>query len=341
MRDVASHAGVSAKTVSRVMNNDRYVSDDVRERVMLAVGELEYVPNAMAKSFRSGQASAIGIAVPTLDPYFSSIVQAVEEIARLRGVAVFVTCLGDDPDDEQPALESLLSRNLTGLIVAPVAGDQSYLKPWRNNTAILFIDRRPRKFVADSIVGDDGEGTRKIIDHLVGHGHRRIAFAGDSLTVPTTSRRRQVYETALFDSGVAALDPFLVALNADRVPVVPRLLALASPPTAIFSASPNCSQHVAWQLHAAGRTDVALVGYGDFMMADTLTPPVTVIDQDPVRLGRIAANGLFQRIDEPDKHFRRSTVLPVTLVTRGSCGLIPASATSAYREIDSRRCTTV
>ena len=180
MRDVAMRAGVSAKTVSRVMNNDRYVSDDVRERVMRAVSELEYVPNAMAKSFRSGQASAIGIAVPVLDPFFSQVVQTIEEIARSRGVAVFVTCLGDDPDDEQPAVESLLSRNLAGLIIAPIAQDQSYLKPWRNHTAMLFIDRRPKRFVADSIIGDDYDGARKIIDHLIAHGHRRIAFAGDS-----------------------------------------------------------------------------------------------------------------------------------------------------------------
>ena len=338
MRDVAMRAGVSAKTVSRVMNNDRYVSDDVRERVTRAVSELEYVPNAMAKSFRSGQASAIGIAVPVLDPFFSQVVQTIEEIARARGVAVFVTCLGDDPDEEQPALESLLSRNLAGLIIAPIAQDQSYLKPWRNHTAMLFVDRRPRKFVADSIIGDDYDGARKIIDHLIAHGHRRIAFAGDDLTVSPTARRRQVYESALFDSGVG-LDPFLVAWHADRVPVVPRLLAVSNPPTAIFSASPSCSQHIAWQLHAAGRTDVALVGFGDFMMADTLTPPVTVIDQDPVGLGRVAAERLFQRIDDPDKRSRRNTVLPVTLVARGSCGLVSAAAAGAYREIDSRQCT--
>ena len=126
MRDVAHRAGVSAKTVSRVMKNDRYVSDIVRERVLRAVDELKYVPNVLAKTFRSGRDTAIGIAVPDVaDPFFSQVTRAVEQISRTRGVAVFVTSLGEDPEYEQPALEALLSRQLIGLIIAPVGADQS------------------------------------------------------------------------------------------------------------------------------------------------------------------------------------------------------------------------
>ncbi len=98
MRDVAALAGVSAKTVSRVMNNDRYVSDDVRERVGKAIKELNYVPNALARTFRSGRDSAIGIAVPDIsDPFFSRTILAIEQAARQRRLAVFVTGLGGDP----------------------------------------------------------------------------------------------------------------------------------------------------------------------------------------------------------------------------------------------------
>lgn len=95
MRDVARAAGVSAKTVSRVMNNDRYVSDDVRTRVLQAVEELQYVPNVMARSFRAGQDSAIGVAVPILNGFFfGRVVESVERMARERGVAMYLTCLG-------------------------------------------------------------------------------------------------------------------------------------------------------------------------------------------------------------------------------------------------------
>ena len=132
MRDVARLAGVSAKTVSRVMNNDRYVSDDVRTRVLQAVEELQYVPNVMARSFRSGQDSAIGVAVPAVTGYFGHVVEAVEATARDRGVAMYLTCLGQDPTAEQAAVEALLARNIVGLLIAPTADDQSYLRPWRD-----------------------------------------------------------------------------------------------------------------------------------------------------------------------------------------------------------------
>ena len=337
MRDVANRASVSAKTVSRVMNNDRYVSDDVRQRVLRAVDELDYVPNALAKTFRSGRDTAVGVAVPVVDPFFGQVVQAVEGIARARGVAVFVTCLGDDPDHERPALTALLSRQLVGLIVAPVAADQSYLKPWRDRTTMMFIDRQPTKLTADSVVEDDFGGAREATAHLIRHGHRRIAFAGDAPAVPTTTRRQQGYQAALDEAGIA-FDPSLVVWRADVVPVVRPLLESPDAPTAIFSSNPRCSLQIVRQLHAAGRTDVALISFGDFPMADTLTPPVTVIDQDPVGLGTFAANRLFERVDHPRKRIRRQTVLDVRLVARGSCLLMPPGSLPAGAD-DSRLCT--
>ncbi len=318
MRDVARLAGVSAKTVSRVMNNDRYVSDDVRGRVLQAVEQLQYVPNVMARSFRSGQDTAIGVAVPAVTGFFGHVVEAVERIARDRGVAMYLTCLGEDVHGEQAAIETLLARNVVGLLVAPIAEDQSYLKPWRERTSMVFLDRRPRKLVAAYVVHDDAAGTRLAITHLLDHGHRRIAFAGDSVTVPTTHRRHTAYELTLFDGGVA-LDPFLVSWGAHQGPVVPRLLSLPDPPTAIFSANPSCSMPLVRQLHAAGRPDVVLLGFGDFPMADALTPPVSVIEQDPGELGALAANRLFRRIEEPNRRLPRQTIVPVSLIRRGCC----------------------
>src|SRR5688500_7098698 len=113
MRDVAARAGVSAKTVSRVMHNDRYVSDDVRRRVESAIQELKYVPNTVARTFRSGRDAAIGIAVPDIsDPFFATVTHTVEQIARRHGVAVFVTSLGSDEAAERAGVEELLGRQI-------------------------------------------------------------------------------------------------------------------------------------------------------------------------------------------------------------------------------------
>ena len=102
MRQVAAVAGVSAKTVSRVLRNDRYVSDEVRLRVERAVAELQYVPNVLARTFRSGSDNAIGVAVPDIsDPFFAALTHAVETVAQARGSAVIVTSLGDDDAGER------------------------------------------------------------------------------------------------------------------------------------------------------------------------------------------------------------------------------------------------
>src|SRR5918997_814861 len=151
MRQVAERAGVSAKTVSRVMHNDRYVSADVRRRVEQAIAELKYVPNVLARTFRSGRDAVVGVAVPSIsDPFFASLTHEVERIARDRGVAVLVTSLGQDPAHEQAGVQALLGRQVSGLITTPISADQSYLRGCQDRTVIVFIDRSPAKIVADS-----------------------------------------------------------------------------------------------------------------------------------------------------------------------------------------------
>src|SRR5690242_2566061 len=141
MREVAALAGVSAKTVSRVLRHDRYVSDEVRLRVERAVAELNYVPNVLARTFRAGSDNAIGIAVPDIsDPFFAALTSAVESVARSRGTGVIVTSLGGDGARERAGVEALLGRQLAGLISTPVSHDQSYLQPWLARTPVVFVD---------------------------------------------------------------------------------------------------------------------------------------------------------------------------------------------------------
>lgn len=323
MRQVAERAGVSAKTVSRVINNDRYVSDDVRQRVEQAIAELNYVPNALARTFRSGRDTTIGVAVPDIsDPFFATLTRAIEEVARLRGVAVVVTSLGDDPDNERPGVEALLSRQITGLISTPTSATQSYLKPWRDRTPMVFIDREPAKLTADSVVEDDVGGAYAATRHLIEHGHRRIGFLGAPVSIATTPRRLHGYRTALAEADITE-DPKLVSLVTDddqASKAVLEQLGLEQPPTALFSSNARCSISIIPVLQSIDRSDIALVGFGDFPLAASLQPALTVLDQDPIAVGRTAATRLFDRIDHPNRRLKRKTVLPVQLVQRGSCG---------------------
>ncbi len=323
MRDVGARAGVSAKTVSRVLRNDRYVTDELRQRVLAAVSEMGYVRNTLAVTFRSGQDTAIGVAVPDIgDPFFAAIIQAVESEARTRGTAVIVSSLGYEPSHEQEAVETLLKRQVQGLICCPVAPDQSYLRPWQERTPMVFIDRGPQKLIADSVVEDDLGGGFAMTEHLVGHGHRRIAFVGDSMRLTTTTLRLQGYASALATGGIE-LDEDLVQVegnvSTDISAAVKHLMRLEHRPTALFSSNARLTLTLVPALDRLGWRDVALVSFGDFPMAEFLQPAMTVMDQDPQAVGKAATERLFLRIAHPGRRLKRRTVLPVSLVERQSC----------------------
>lgn len=322
MRDVAARAGVSTKTVSRVFNDDPHVLPATRSIVEQAMRELNYVPNVLATTFRAGRTSVIGVAVPDIvDPFFAAISRAVEDTARERGISTLVTSLGD-PDDEREAIESMLGRQLSGLVVAPVGTDHSWLDRWREHTPIVFVDRAPVGLATDTFTEADEAGAVLAVQHLFSHGHRRVAYVGDVVHLSTEMKRLEGWRRAQREAGIDVDDDLVRVFVSDRDAAreaVAALRALPDPPTAIFSANARCSMALAFELR---ESPIAMVGFGDFPMADALTPSISVIDQDPRRLGALAADRIFARLEGAPGE-TESTVLDVTLVERESCRAAP------------------
>ncbi|WP_353650861.1 LacI family DNA-binding transcriptional regulator [Nakamurella sp. A5-74] len=324
MREVAAAAGVSVKTVSRVFNGDPHVLRPTRERVQAILREMNYVPSDLPAALRAGRASVIGVAIPDIiDPFFAAITQAVQISANERGMQTLVTSLGGDVSAEPSMVEGLLKRGLSGLIMTPIGPDQSYLRAWSGKVPLVFVDRQPSQLAADSISDDDEGGAVLATRHLLEHGHRRIAFLGDHPVFLTTIKRVEGYCAELGRSGIEPDEDLIVPGVNDRAEAreaVTRLLALPDPPTAIFSSNARCTMVL---LPAIENLGLAVVGFGDFPMADVVTPSVTVIDQDPHKIGRLAAERVFDRLDHPARRFRRRTVLPVGLRRRRSCCATP------------------
>jgi LacI family transcriptional regulator len=327
MRDVARVAGVSAKTVSRVFNEDPHVTEETRERVRWAMQKLNYVPNLLARSFRAGADPAVGLAVPDIgDPFFAEITSSIEIDLVGRGMAVVVSSLGQDAERERSALEALLRRQISGLIVACASADQAYLAPWQSRTPMVFVDRPPKGLSGVYVIEDDLAGAREAVTHLASHGHQRVAFLGISTPITTVLRRLKGYRSAVAELGLDGR-PDLICMPSgsaeECAAELVKLLEAPDAPTAVFSATTLCTMALVQALQRADRSDVAIVGFGDFPMAQALTPPVTVLDQDPARLGRIAVERLVECIENPQAKVRRRTVLPVHLIPRGSGELPP------------------
>jgi LacI family transcriptional regulator len=275
MREVAAIAAVSAKTVSRVFNGDRHVHPDTRARVEAALKQLGYVPSGLATIFRAGRAPVIGIAVPDIvDPFFAAIVRAVDRLAAEHGMSTMVSSLGADSAQEARIVQSLLRQSLSGLVIAPIGADHRYLAVWTRRTPVVFVDRLPVGLTADSFTEDDQAGAYAATTHLIEHGHRRIAFVGDSLDLPTTRNRLTGYRGALVDAGLAE-DDLIVLEVWDRESArlaVGELLERPEPPTALFSSNARCTMAA---VAALGHAPVAVVSFGDFPMADVLRPSVS------------------------------------------------------------------
>ena len=330
MRDVAALARVSLKTVSRVVNGSPTVDADLADRVRRAAAQLNYRHNMTASNLRRGDRRSFMIGLMLEDvsnPYSSSIYRAVEDVARERGVGLLAGSLGEDPVRERELTATLVARRVDGLIIVPAGRDHSYLRTEQElGTAFVFVDRPPALLPADSVMADNREGAIAAVRHLIGYGHRRIAFLGDLASIPTCQDRYAGYRDALREAGLTE-DPRIVRFGLRTAgaaeAVVISLLTGAEPPSALFSGQNLITVGAVRALRALGAQHrTALVSFDDVPLADLLDPPVTVVAQDVAAIGTLAAQILFRRI-EGDTSEVQSHIVPTRLIQRGS-GEIPA-----------------
>jgi LacI family transcriptional regulator len=329
LRDVAARAGVSFKTVSRVVNEEPGVSPAVTERVRQAVAELGFRPNLGARVLRRGDArtGSIGLLLDDVaDPFAATLLRAAQDAAAARGLVVLCASTDGDPGRERSLVGAFAARGVDGLILVPSGrgeADQAYLAAAvASETAVVCVVRAPRSLDVDTVVATDATGAATGVRHLAAHGHARIAFLGDR----HDGERLAGYRAGLAAAGLAP-DPSLVVADLPDAALadaaVGALFRTADPPTALFTARDAVTVAALRALHRLGlQRLVAVVGFGDFATADLLSPAVTVVAQDPAGIGRRAAYLLFARMageaGPPTTHH-----IPTVLIPRGSGELPP------------------
>jgi len=322
--DVANAAGVSLRTASRVLNDDPRVAAQTRQRVQETMLELRFQPDEMARSLRAGTDTAIGFVVESIaDPFFAEVIDAVELEMSRHGRPVLVTSTRRDQATERDVIERMLQRRIAGLLLSPTGGDHSWLDLRR--VPVVLVDRPAPGLIADLVEIDDQRAAFDATAHLIAHGHRRVAYVGDTPAIPTSAARLRGYRDALARHRIAA-DESLISTDGSTSQEAARALTAMvrgfRPPTAILSAATRASLGVVPALHAAGRTDIALVSFGDFPMADALRPAVTVVDHPGHQIGRTAAVRLLARLGQPALPVERIQV-PAPIIERGSGELRP------------------
>ncbi len=326
MRDVAARAGVSLKTVSRVVNDESGVSPALVGRVRQAVDDLGFRPNVGARVLRRADArtASIGLLLDDVaDPFSATVLRAVQDAADARGVVVLSASVDGDAGRERSLVAAFAARRVDGLILLPAAADQSYLAPEvASGTAVVCVGRVPGRLDVDTVVATDAAGAVSAVRHLTAAGHTRIAYLGDRAA---GAARLAGYRTGLEAAGLVP-DPALVPDLADAAlaeQAVTALFRTSAPPTALFTARAAVTVAALRTLHRLGlQRLVAVIGFGDFVTADLLSPAVTVVAQDVRRIGTTAADLLFARLVR-EAGPPATYPVPTLLVPRGSGELPP------------------
>jgi LacI family transcriptional regulator len=323
MKDVASRAGVALKTVSRVVNGEPGVTPATATRVLDAIEDLGFRRNESARLLRTGRTSALGfIADDFGDCDTARLCREIEDVAREHGMLLFAGSTDYEPEREQRLAMSLTARRVDGLIILPTPGEHAYLAAEiEAGTATVFVLRPPTGVEADTVLVDERGGARSAVSHLIAHGHRRIGFLGSDLRRYRSRQLMQGYAAAMAEAGIVVEDSWTT--------LTPQRLA-DSPVTAVFCAGREHTSAALRALAAAGAGPgmasdrIAVVGFGDFELADFARPGLTVVTYDPAEVGRSAAELLFRRLDGADASDAppRRVEVPTRLIPRGS-GEIP------------------
>ena len=333
LSEVARKAGVGTTTVSRVINGGNRVDPKTLARVRKAIESLGYMPNQAARILKGHRTKTIGLIIPSIaDSFFASCAEAAQVIARTHDSLLIVTTTHNEPDAEIESVKVLMQHQTDGLIIAPADTDNSALRNLlvRAAVPVVALDRPLLHTSIPFVVADNFAGANLATQHLIGHGYRRIACLTGENTLYTIRERISGYRQAVESAGLpvildASITDYLSVEHALR-----KLFASAKPPDALFTLknSVTIGAFEAMQKLGVAVPDmIALLGYDDFELAETVRPSITVVRQPIEEIGRMAAEILFEQLQRPSARGRavehrrpREVQLGTTLVRRRSCG---------------------
>jgi LacI family transcriptional regulator len=325
LADVAREAGVSLKTASRVVNNERYVRTVLREQVAGAVQKLGYRSNDLARHLVLQTTRTIGLVIADIsNPFYGACALGVMRVARRHGYTVVLNASDEGVHAERDYVALLVQQRVAGLLLVPAPGDHTYLTTEiSRGLRIVALDRPLQGLENDCAIVENEPGAFAATDHLIQHGRRRIAFLGGSESIFTYAMRLEGYRRAMAAAGAAEMINLVNPTVEGALADTRRLLTGRHRPDAILCVNNRVTVGALTALVQMGVTipdELALVGFDDFELADVFHPPLTMVRQPAIALGMNAATLLIDRIEGRETGAPRTIVLPVELMIRDSCG---------------------
>jgi LacI family transcriptional regulator len=339
LSEVAKKAGVGTTTVSRVINGGRSVDPKTLAKVERAIQSLGYVPNHAARILKGGRTRTIGFVIPSIaDPFFSSCAEAAQAVARDNDSLLIVLTTQNDPKTEMDAVNVLLRHRVDGFMIAPADSGGGLLRELlgRVSIPVVAFDRPVTDSSVPSVLADNYAGAQLATRHLIEHGCKRIVCLTGESNLYTIQERLRGYRDAIESAGLECLIDSSIGDYDSAELALEKLFGHSKPPDGIFTLknSVTIETFAVLQKHNILIPDaVALLGYDDFQLAETLRPSISVIRQPIEAIGKMAAELLFRRLSDAPAPTRRGqqvrpeqVQLRTRLVQRRSCGCLTASA---------------
>ncbi|MHB1405971.1 MAG: LacI family DNA-binding transcriptional regulator [Desulfitobacteriaceae bacterium] len=318
MKEVANLAKVSVATVSAVINNSAYVSDQLRERVLEAINVLGYRPNALARSLKKSKTQLLGFIVKDItNPFYPEMLHGAEDAARKAGYNMLVCTTSDETEREEKYLESLLELRIDGIILATIDEATKLVAERLNKeqTPFVLINRWPDGYKGCAVGADNLKAGMLATQHLISLGHKEIAFIGASKELVTSRYREEGYRQVLKENGLDVPEHFLryCEYSEEKAYLAYEELAKkGNVPKAVFAANDLMGFGAARALWEAGYKipdDVAFVGCDDIEFSKKFLIPLTTVYIPKYEMGKLAVEMLLKNIEKSEGYQNDNSVM--------------------------------
>lgn len=328
--DVARLAQVSISTVSRVQSGSASVKPETRDRVLQAFRQLDYEPDAIARSMVKKTTHSIGVVIPDItNPFFPSVIKGIEELARKLGYSSILCNTDESPEEEEKAIRILRQKRVDGLIITTADEQGLHIrKVAGDGLPVVLVDRRVAGSNLDAVMIDNVLGAYQAARHLILQGHKQIGVIAGPQNITPGRERLKGFQKALREYGVQ-LEGQYTKIGDFReesgYTLGRQLLEMPRRPTAIFSCNNLMTIGLLRAILESGLrigTEIAMVGFDDIEVATMLNPPITVVTRPMYKMGSLAFELLNERIEGTGPAQGRTVVLVPELVVRGSCRMV-------------------
>jgi LacI family transcriptional regulator len=328
IKDVARKAGVSPATASRVAGNYGYTSKAIQQKVKLAIQELGYHPNTIARSMVTKSTHTLGLIVTDItNPFFAHLMRSVEDVTWEAGYTLFLANTDENTQREEAVIRTILERQVDGLILVPATSQpMPYLQHFiQQGIPLVLLDRNVKGIAADAVMVDNENGAYQAVMHLIRLGHRRIGMVIDNLDISTNAERLAGYRRAFREVDLPVNECLIQSCQFTELSafnLTTEMLNHPQRPTALFAANNFMTLGILRAAQEANLRipgDLALVGFDDLEWTALSDLQITAIAQPVQELGNVAAKRLLMRL-QGDQTSPMEIRLKTKLIIRKSCG---------------------